>query len=197
MDTKTPQKRSPFLIIFFIVIAVVLVSIRLYNRHTGTTANNNQQADTTSIITPPVDTLPYLTQPVEKKILPDSTRIFILKGSTVTPAGNFPNPRQVSADGDLFFDIPAGKRPFIVRTSLLVLTATGHCTFRVIAYSKDGGEEVQVLDGTVKAEKSYHSDYPEPDTLHGGQMVMINKSIDLMEKEDDDPKELRAWWQKQ
>ncbi len=145
---------------------------------------------------PPEDTLPYLIRPIEQITLPDSTHIIMVKGSVITPAGNFHNPRQVVADGDIFFDIPAGRQPFIVRTNLLALTAAGHCTFRVIAYSKEGGEEVQVLHGMVKVQKSYRSDFPEPDTLRTDQMLMINKSIDLMEKENYKAGQLRAWWER-
>ena len=47
--------------------------------------------------------------------------------------------------------------------------------------------------GTSRLEKSYPSTYAEPDLLSDGQMTMINRDIDLMEKETADVAALRAW----
>jgi hypothetical protein len=55
------------------------------------------------------------------------------------------------------------------------------------------GEQVEVLYGNAVAHKAYDSPYAQPDTLTSGEMVMINRTIDLMEKEKFDPAELRAW----
>ena len=46
------------------------------------------------------------------------------------------------------------------------------------------------LDGEVIVSKSYPSSYRVPDDLHGGEMSMVNQTIDLMEKENVDPPSL-------
>jgi hypothetical protein len=73
------------------------------------------------------------------------------------------------------------------------LTVTGKTALRVTAYSKEAGEQAEVLYGHVVAHKSYESSYKEPDILTDGQMTMINRDIDLMEKEKADVPALRAW----
>jgi hypothetical protein len=56
--------------------------------------------------------------------------------------------------------------------------------FVVEAMRKQPGEESDLLDGKLRVTKSYHSDTDnEPEVLGAGDMVMINREIDLMEKE--------------
>jgi hypothetical protein len=81
----------------------------------------------------------------------------------------------------------------IVRSRLLVLTVSGPSAFRITAHAAQTGEQVEVLSGNIVARKNYPSTYEEPDVLAGGQMTMINRTIDLMEKENFDPSELRSW----
>jgi transmembrane sensor len=52
---------------------------------------------------------------------------------------------------------------------------------------------VEVLYGRVRAAKSFASPFSEPDILVGGEMSMVNRSIDLMEKETFDRTELIRW----
>jgi ferric-dicitrate binding protein FerR (iron transport regulator) len=105
----------------------------------------------------------------------------------------------------------AGGKPFVVHTGNLVievLDTTGAgglgaggsarsgaggpgavtggwgARFAVDAVRKRAGEEADVLDGKLRVMKSYHSDTDnEPEELGAGDMVMINREIDLMEKE--------------
>ena len=115
--------------------------------------------------------------------LPDSTKVILNPGTRV-----YYGHRAVLLDGDAFFD---AARPFTVRTRNLSLT--GVAAFRVSAFAKDEGESASVLSGRLLATKAYASHDPETDTLLGGNMVMINRSIDLMEKETYDTSELRSW----
>ena len=56
--------------------------------------------------------------------------------------------------------------------------------FRVDAVRSRPGEEVDLLAGQLKIRKSYHSDLDSsPEDLTPGDMLMINREIDLMEKE--------------
>ncbi|MEP7242675.1 MAG: FecR domain-containing protein [Gammaproteobacteria bacterium] len=125
--------------------------------------------------------------------LPDGTEVFFLGDTRIAPASSYPSPREITVDGDAFFRVPASPAPLIVRTRLLVLTVTGGSAFRITAYSRETGEQVEVLRGHVQAHKAYPSSYSEPDILAGGEMTMINQTIDLMEKETFDPAKLRAW----
>jgi hypothetical protein len=53
------------------------------------------------------------------------------------------------------------------------------------------GEEVDLLEGQLYIRKSYHSDLDSlPEELRSGDMLMINREIDLMEKEKMNPDEL-------
>lgn len=125
--------------------------------------------------------------------LGDGTEAFFIYDSKIKPAGHYPAQRDIAVDGDFFFRVPANDRPLIVRSRLLLLTVTGRSAFRMTAYAKEPGEQVEVLYGNVTARKNYPSPYGEADVLTAGQMTMINRNIDLMEKETADLEELRAW----
>jgi len=134
------------------------------------------------------------TVPVPRTVrLADGTEAFFLSDTRVEPAATYPQPREIRVDGDAFLRVPAVSGPLIVRTRLLVLTITGESALRVKAYWKQTGEQVEVLSGHVQAKKSYPSTYSEPDELSGGEMSMVNQTIDLMEKEKFDPAPLRRW----
>ncbi len=141
-------------------------------------------------------TILYLTDnSLKRLVLPDGTTAFYFRGSDVMPADGYPNPGEIRVDGDIFFQIPENATPLIVRSKLLVLTVTGKSAFRVMAYSEKNGEQVDVLYGNVVAEKSYESPFDESADLTGGQMVMINITIDLMEKETLRDDEVPQWVQ--
>jgi len=123
--------------------------------------------------------------------LPDGTEAFFRGDSTVKPTAGFPH--EIVVDGDVLFLVPQSTRLLTLRSRLLVLSVTGRTALRMTAYSKEAGEQVEVLYGNVTARKNYDSPYKEPDILTGGQMTMINRDIDLMEKETTDAAQLRAW----
>ena len=125
--------------------------------------------------------------------LRDATEIFYAPHTRVSPIGTYPEPRQIEIDGDALVRSSAGEAPLTVKTRLLVLTTHGPAEFRVTAHWNEAGEQVEVLSGTIEARKAYASPHPEPDTLTSGEMSLINKSIDLMEKEKTDLVALRAW----
>jgi hypothetical protein len=125
--------------------------------------------------------------------LADGTEAFHYSDSDLTPAPGYPQPREITADGEFFLKTPAHPEPMTVRTRLLILTVTGETAMRIVAHHHEAGEQVEVLYGHVVARKSYPSNYSEPDTLEAGGMVLINKDIDLMEKEKCDIDELRVW----
>jgi hypothetical protein len=125
--------------------------------------------------------------------LPDGTVAHFRGDTTVTPAAGYPNPRDIHIDGDAYVQLPPGSEPWTVRTRLLVLTVQADSVFRVTAYAKMPGEQVEVVRGQMEARKSYPSPYTVPDELRGGDMVMINRDIDLMEKEHTNADDVRRW----
>jgi hypothetical protein len=125
--------------------------------------------------------------------LADGIEAFYKTDSRLVPAAGYPNPREIQVDGDFFIRVPQSPAPLIVRSRLLVLTVMGGSAFRITAYAHEAGEQVEVLDGHITAHKSYPSNYAAPDQLATGEMTMINRDIDLMEKETTDVAALRAW----
>jgi hypothetical protein len=114
--------------------------------------------------------------------LADGTQAYYYSNSKVTPAPGYPRPRELHLDGAFFLRFP-DHGPLIIRTRLMILTVTGESVIRVTAYSHEAGEQVEVFTGHVRVEKSYASPYPTPENLSAGELAMLNRTIDLMEKE--------------
>lgn len=131
----------------------------------------------------------------QELLLADGTQIILLNGTRAVAADGFPERReiQLQGNGDVFINARRQDKPLIVRTGLLILTVEGDTAFRASVSSEKIGEQAEVLFGHVRAAKAYPSRFSEPDDLVGGEMSMINKSIDLMEKEKFDTSELARW----
>ena len=125
-------------------------------------------------------------------LLPDSSRIKLSSGTAVVlGAGFMYGNRVVDLDGEGMFEVreKPGKM-FVVITRNLIIAGPG-TNFRVDAVGSRPGEEVDLLAGELSIRKSYHSDLDSlPEHLHSGDMLMINRDIDLMEKEKMNPDEL-------
>jgi len=139
---------------------------------------------------PPTDTIP---SPRSAQWLADSTHVYLLGDTKLMPAAGYPNRRALTLDGDAFFDIPGAAAPLIIHTKLLTITVKGKAALRVTGPAKEEWGEVDVIEGNVIVHKAYESTFNRPDTLTGGQMQMINRTIDLMEKEVFDAAALKAW----
>ncbi|MDP4259441.1 MAG: FecR family protein [Bacteroidota bacterium] len=131
-----------------------------------------------------------------KKIsLPDGTEVTIKAKTSVRLSERFgKKDREVWLDGEALFEVaPDPAKPFLVHTKYLRIDVLG-TRFRVDAYPDKAGEEVDLLSGSLKVSKSYHSESDnEPELLHAGEMLMINRDIDLMEKEKMDGTEMKEW----
>ncbi len=125
--------------------------------------------------------------------LPDGTQAFYRSDSTIEPGNGFPRPRKLAVNGDVLLKVPAGADPLMVSTRLFLLTVNGESALRITAYSRETGEQVQVVCGNVLARKNYPSKFDEPDHLAAGQMSMVNRTIDLMEKENFAASEVAPW----
>jgi transmembrane sensor len=128
-------------------------------------------------------------------LLADGTEVVLLNGTRALPAESYPQKREMElrGNGKVFIKTPQQDKPLIVRTGLMTLTVDGDSAFRADVSSERIGEQVEVLYGHVRAAKAYASQYSEPDDLVGGEMSMVNLSIDLMEKETFDRAELTQW----
>jgi len=133
--------------------------------------------------------------PPRELLLADGTQVILLDGTRAIPATGFPQNREIQLEGNGQVSITARQqaKPPIVRTGLLILTVEGDTAFRALVSSEKIGEQAEVLYGHVRAAKAYRSNFTDPDDLAAGEMSMINKSIDLMEKETFDPSELAHW----
>jgi ferric-dicitrate binding protein FerR (iron transport regulator) len=127
--------------------------------------------------------------------LPDGSSVLLNAHTVIRLAKGFNSSnREVQLEGEALFEVhPDAGKPFVVHTNQLQIVVLG-TKFRVDAYPDNAGEEVDLLSGRLKVMKSYHSTTDnEPELVQAGEMVMINRGIDLMEKEKLDSKDLKSW----
>lgn len=139
---------------------------------------------------PAADTIPA---PQSARRLPDGTQVYLLGDTKLSPGNDYPVHRELALDGDAFFDVPAAASVMTIQTKLLTLTIVGKAAFRATGPAAEAWAEVDVVSGVVIARKAYHSPFNKPDTLHGGQMLMLNRTIDLSEAEEFDTRALKTW----
>ncbi|HXD79641.1 MAG TPA: FecR domain-containing protein [Puia sp.] len=125
--------------------------------------------------------------------LPDSSRVRIADGTTIVVGPAYSKgSRSVDLDGEGMFEVRViGGDRFVVTTRNLFIQGTG-TKFLVDAPHSRPGEEVDLLDGLLVVRKMYHSDLDSAqEILRSGDMLMINREIDLMEKEKMSPQEVQ------
>ena len=122
-------------------------------------------------------------RPPEVRHLGDGTVASLGPDSRLLITAGFPTRRELSLDGEALLKVPPTEQPLIIRTRLMHLVVRGSSTLAIVARSRETGEQVEVLSGEVIVSKNYPSTYRVPDDLHGGEMSMVNETIDLMEKE--------------
>jgi transmembrane sensor len=117
--------------------------------------------------------------------LPDGSKVLMGPHTVVRLFKTFGQTRrELDLDGVVLLDVvPDAGKPFIVHTRLLQIEVLG-TRFRVDGRRENAGEEVDLMDGRLRVKKSYHSDTDnEAEEIQSGEMVMVNRDIDLMEKE--------------
>jgi transmembrane sensor len=116
--------------------------------------------------------------------LPYGGTVFLKANSTIGLAKGFnEDNREISLDGEALFELSTTGAPVILKTKDLVMDVRGGI-FRVDASRSSSGEEVDLLEGQMRVRKSYPSATDSAaEVLGPGEMVMINRDIDLMEKE--------------
>lgn len=134
------------------------------------------------------------TQQAKTVTLPDNSKVLLQPRTTLEISKSFNvTDRDVKLDGEAVFTVGSGgDHSLIVHTrNLHILVLEGR--FHVDAFASNAGEEVDLLSGKLRVTKSYHSTTDNgEEVLVGGDMVMINRDIDLMEKEKLNPTELEA-----
>jgi ferric-dicitrate binding protein FerR (iron transport regulator) len=141
--------------------------------------------------------------------LPDGTRVTLSPQTTISLEKGFgKDNREIHLSGEALFDVPkAPNWPMTINTRDLRIAVMGaedpptgglRARFRVDAPGGRPGEEVDLLEGRIKASKAFHSDTDNvPEVMDAGEMVMVNRDVDLIEKEKLNPEEiarLRARW---
>ncbi len=104
-----------------------------------------------------------------------------------------PDSVGVGVDGEALVQQVASGPSMTIKTRLLEIAAVAPSEFRVIADGNSAGERVEVIAGLVKVRKAYASQDSVTQTLVAGEMILINRDIDLMETEKFDLPSTRAW----
>lgn len=125
-------------------------------------------------------------------VLADGSSAVCARGSVLSMELGYPGRRGADLDGECWVSIVAGRSALVLRSRLMILTVPGVARVHVVARAREGGEQVEVLEGTVTVAKNYASMYSTPDELGAGEMSMVNQSIDLQEKEKMNEKDLAA-----
>ncbi|WP_316747719.1 FecR family protein [Pedobacter gandavensis] len=127
--------------------------------------------------------------------LADHSKVILNANSILkVPHGYNKENRRVLLSGAAYFDIsPNAELPFIMETSDMKATVLG-TGFYMRAYPHESGQQVELLSGKLKVQKAYTSDMDnEAEIILPGEMVMLNRSVDLMEKETFDVQQRESW----
>ncbi|MCX2454105.1 FecR family protein [Pedobacter sp. PLR] len=127
--------------------------------------------------------------------LADHSKVILNGNSTLKVPHAFPEGnRKVVLSGAAYFEISGNARlPFILETSDMKVTVSG-ASFYMRAYPHESGQQLELLSGKLKAEKAYTSDIDNTaEILLPGEMVMLNRSVDLMEKETFNIQQRESW----
>lgn len=127
--------------------------------------------------------------------LPDGSSVLLNSNSILkVPRGDHKDSRKVILLGAAFFTVVPGSRLQFVVESADFKASTMGGSFFARAYPHESGRQIEVTAGKLKVEKSYHSDTDnKAELLLPGEMVMLNRTVDLMEKETYPIEERQLW----
>ncbi|SHG64539.1 FecR family protein [Pedobacter caeni] len=127
--------------------------------------------------------------------LPDRSKV-VLNANTVlkVPHSYNKDNRKIVLLGAAYFEVsPNASLPFVIESNDMKATVLG-TSFYMRAYPHESGQQIELLTGKLKVQKSYTSETDnKPEILGPGEMVMLNRSVDLMEKETFDVQTREAW----
>lgn len=125
-----------------------------------------------------------------KFVLPDGTNGFLNSGSSLKYPVNFVKSRQVSIQGEAYFDVFHDKsHPFTVQTSNLNIEVLG-TKFNVTAYEDDLSEQICLNQGSVKV---LSKDGKPLSLLKPDQRLILDIENKIYRKEDVVAKNFSSW----
>jgi transmembrane sensor len=127
--------------------------------------------------------------------LADHSKVILNSNSVLKVPHNYnKDSRKMILLGAAYFEVsPNASLPFVIESSDMKATALG-TSFFMRAYPHESGQQVELLSGKLKVQKSYSSETDNnPEIIGPGEMVMLNRSVDLMEKETFDVPSRESW----
>jgi len=160
-------------------------------------ACQNRSKSTASATDPPIDTA------IKQDTVPDPNRFQQVFGDSVNRAFFWDQKstlresgKALRMDGLSVLYIEKASLPFGLRTTLMDIEVLGlPLLLQVDAFDDEAGQSLELFSGALKVKKNYESSFPSLDTLHAGDLYMINKDIDLSEKEHLDDFSIQRWWE--
>jgi ferric-dicitrate binding protein FerR (iron transport regulator) len=125
-------------------------------------------------------------------VLPDSSRVLLNSGSTLTFNNNFKSgSRQVFLDGEAFFKVrKSPHNPFRVKTSALELEVLG-TEFNMKAYSNEQAITTTLVTGSIKVTDN---DYSNSILIKPNQKLVFSKESQKMKLEEIDDFSPETGW---
>jgi ferric-dicitrate binding protein FerR (iron transport regulator) len=105
--------------------------------------------------------------------LPDGTKVILNAGTTlIYPTAFTGKNREVSVDGEAYFDVVHDGKPFIVRADNINVRVLG-TKFNVKAYEEEKNIEITLEEGSIEVGMNDQEKYIK---IPPGQQVLFNKS---------------------
>ena len=121
--------------------------------------------------------------------LPDGTEGYLNSGSVLKYPVIFEKIREVTLQGEAFFDVHHSSKPFVVSTPNLEIEVLG-TRFNVIAYGEENSEEVILENGKVQVTSISGS---KSAVLHPDQKLILSKTTNRFRKKAVEAAQYRGW----
>ncbi len=133
----------------------------------------------------------YNTKGVHRVTLPDSTKVWLHGGTTITYPEHFTtSTREITLDGEAYFQVKSDKKsPFIIHTDLAQIRATG-TEFNVTAYSIDDMAITTLVSGTVDV---LANNGKEPVVMSLGQQSIVRADSETVQLQKIDSELFVDW----
>ena len=124
-------------------------------------------------------------------VLSDGSKVWLNSQSSIRYPVSFNGDiREVEIDGEAYFEVQKGKRPFMVKTQDVAVEVLG-THFNVNSYSDEEAVRTTLLQGSVKVHTTSNNSIT---VLQPGQQASLNKQTKQLNKLDDvDVDEAVAW----
>ena len=171
---------------FFLIGACLVLSCQQRPGNNHTAATDTVLADTGADV----------------EVLPVPARVETLFADSANRALFWDEESKVEAsagglrvDGRSLIYLSAAELPLQIQTALMHIDVLElPLLVHIDAFDTQAGQALEVYSGALKVSKSYASPFPDVDTLRTGNLYMINKDIDLSEKERLDDLDVLHWW---